>query len=395
MKASKVVFLVFLSLLSLCVVYVQSAKATEDSWTPKTQMPTARSGLGLAVVDDRIYAIGGYYSDNNEVYDPIAETWSTKKPMPTPRGGFAIAVFENKIYTFGGRIKYGGSSPPELTAVNEVYDPATDTWTTKASMPTPKAGLSANVVNGKIYLIGGFTYSNFTSHLSNENLVYDPLADSWATATPIPTSVYDYASAVVDNKIYVISGHETEVISDNGTAHIPAPNQIYDPRTDTWASGAPMPYAVTYGAAAGATTGVVAPKAIYVMGGFVGFYAPFNLAQVYHPENDTWSLGADMPSPLFYLGVAVVKDQLYAIGGMTAILTPSTAENKQYTPFGYGTIPPDQQRGFLGSSLPLEYGYAIVASTAVAIGAAAILFYFRKSKSPKVNGKKTMPEAET
>ena len=379
MKASKVLLLGFLITTSLFVVNTKLVKATENSWATKTEMPTARSGLGLAVVDDKIYAIGGFYCDKNEVYDPIADTWSMKKPMPTPRGGFAIAVFGDKIYTFGGRIKYGGNSPPELTAVNEVYDPATDTWTTKASMPTPKAGLSANVVNDKIYLIGGFTYSDFTSHPSNENLAYGPLTDSWATAKPIPTSVYDYASTVVDNKIYVISGHETEVISDNGTAHIPAPNQIYDPRTDTWAYGAPMSYAVTSGAAAGATTGVVAPKAIYVMGGFVGFYAPFNLTQVYHPENDTWSSGADMPSPLFYLGVAVVKDQLYAIGGMTAILTPGIAENKQYTPFGYGTIPPDQ-RGFLGSGLPMEYGYAIAVVIIVTITAATGYLHYKRRK---------------
>jgi hypothetical protein len=37
----------------------------------------------------------------------------------------------------------------------EEYDPATDTWTRKADMPTARDSLSTSVVNGKIYAIGG------------------------------------------------------------------------------------------------------------------------------------------------------------------------------------------------------------------------------------------------
>ena len=328
-----------------CLIDITPVLASENSWTTKQPMPTARSELGVAVVNGKIYAIGGSRGiivgyDNNEEYDPAKDTWIAKKLMPTPRGGFAIAVFQNKIYVIGGAIR-AGTGFTEMTLVNEVYDPATDTWSTKASMPMLKESLSANVVNGKIYLIGGMTQSepNATVHPSTDNLVYDPITDSWTTKTPIPTRAYSYASAVVDNRIYVISGHETEVMSDNGTTHIPAPNQIYDPQTDTWSNGASMPIAVDFGAAAGATTGVAAPKAIYVMGGFVGFVSPLNLTQVYHPENDTWSIGASMQIPLYGLGVAIVNDTLFAIGGKTGIYSPDVAENNQYTPIGYGAVP--------------------------------------------------------
>ncbi len=383
MKASKVIFLVFLIAASFFVVNVQTAEVTENSWAPKTHMPTGRSGLGLAVVETKMYAIGGFYCDKNELYDPAADTWAVKKPMPTARGDFAIAVIGKRIFTFGGRIRYGGNSPPELTDVTEVYDTATDTWASKTSLPKSKAGFSANVVNGKIYLIGGFTYSDFSSHPSNENLVYDPLADSWTTASPIPTAVYDYASAVVDNRIYVISGHGTEYTSVNGTEHIPASNQIYDPETDTWTNGTSMPFALDFGAAAGATTGTRAPKTIYVIGGFTGFYAYNNLNQVYRPENETWCLGAAAPSPLFYSGIAVVQDQLYVMGGMTAILTPSIAENQQYTPYRYGTALLSSQQGFLGSGLPMEYGYALVAVIAVVTVAGVYFIKVKKQTRSK------------
>jgi hypothetical protein len=45
--------------------------------------------------------------------------------------------------------------------------------------------------------------------------------------------------------------------------------------------------------------------------------------------------------------------------------------------------PPSQQHGFLGTSLPVEYGYAIVAI--IAMGAVAFLVYFRKIR--KTTGK--------
>jgi len=310
------------------------ANATENLWRTMEPMLTARSGFGVAVVDDKIYAIGGIYGiqssyDNNEQYDPATNTWATKTAMPTPRGDFAIAVFQDKIYTIGGSIR-AGQWTTELTDVNEVYDPATDTWTTKTSMPTPKAGLSASAVDGKIYLIGGFTQSaNGTRQTSKETLVYDPIADSWTTKTPIPTATLDYATAVVDDKIYVISG-TSRAYSDS----LINLTQIYDPKTDTWSQGTPIPYAIQQ-AAAGATTGFAAPKTIYVMGGFTSFYWPTNLTQVYHPENDTWSSGADIPTPLYALGVAIVNDHLYAIGGSPGYLQPATNQNNQYTPIGY------------------------------------------------------------
>jgi energy-converting hydrogenase Eha subunit A len=324
---------IFVCLLTVLVVsfslspfLVPHAKAVENSWTTKTSMPTNRSSLGVAVVNGKIYAIGGYSSSHlatNEEYDPATNTWATKKPMPTPRCNFGIAVYQNKIYVIGGE-GLGGK-----TGVNEVYDPLTDTWETKTSMPTKRAQLCANVVDGKIYLIGGRTGEAYSTVSLNE--VYDPSTDTWTTKEPIPYPVVDYASAVVDNRIYVISGQDEFSAEINLVL-----NQIYDTETDTWSYGASIPTAVI-GAAADVTTGVVAPKRIYVMGGIDSFLST-DLNQVYDPEEDVWTTGARMPTPRSSLGVAVVNDILYAIGGCQW-LDKLYANNEQYTPFGYGTIP--------------------------------------------------------
>jgi N-acetylneuraminic acid mutarotase len=320
--------IIILALLFSAVAGTLSVYAAEDSWASKAPMHEARSGVGVAVVNGKIYAIGGAgkggFCSFNEEYDPATDTWTSKAPMPTPRADFGIAVYQNKIYCIGGYI------PEDATGVNEVYDPATDAWEAKAPMPTPRLNLQANVVNGKIYLIGG--NSNGTL-----NEVYDPANDTWLTKASVPTAVSSYASAFVDNKIYLITSNL---------------NQIYDAENDSWSLGAPSPAVL---ASAGATTGVNAPERVYVFGADADL--PFwqlttrnFTAQSYDPKTNSWTVCASMSTGRFSASVAVVNDKLYVIGGFTLefptdrfTLNPSyifSAVNEQYTPFGYGTVPP-------------------------------------------------------
>lgn len=369
----------FILLLVLCSMMVslpnvETVKAPEDYWTTMADMPTGRLGSGVAVVNGKMYVIGGTggggYLNTNEEYNPATNTWATKKSMPTPRANFAIAAYQNKIYTIGGGP--GGDWTvgfEEVTRMNEVYDPLTDTWKTKTPMPTARQFLCANVVNDKIYLIGGSKpfNPNIPSIVPNVNEVYDPSTDSWTTKTPPPTKVSNYASAVVDNKIYMISGS-----GESGNL-----TQIYDPEADSWSFGAQIPTPV-WGAAAGATTGVWAPKRIYVIGGYNSIVGQgFTLNQVYDPETDTWTMGAQMPTSCYGLGIAVVKDRLYAVGCSGS---PDNKKNERYTPFGYGTIPGDNKQ-----QEPFPTTWVVAAIVIIAIGGVAFLVYSRKIR--KTTGK--------
>jgi len=337
-KAKATITLLLALSLILLTFHVPLVVATEDSWASKAPMQVARSALGVAAVNGKIYAIGGsnqsgqapsmpgstvlgikHNVDTNEEYDSTTNTWTFKKPMPTPRIDFAIAVYQNKIYCIGGYTENGS------TGLNEVYDPATDTWETKTSMPTARGWLKANVVGDKIYLIGG--YPNRTL-----NEVYDPATDTWTTKTPSPKPTAftgGYASAVFDNKIYIIGG----LSQDHNL------NQIYDTETDSWSYGTPPPSSVDGGAAA-ATTGELAPKRIYVLGelGALKQGEERTFVRVYDPQTDNWTFGVDVPTKRYNFGVAVINDTIYAIGGHTCdfigLFAPSAA-NEQYTPIGY------------------------------------------------------------
>ncbi len=334
---------IFLSVSALCLFEVQPASAAEDTWVAKQPMPTARSGLGVAVVNGKIYAIGGDGGSNvTEEYNPVTNIWTEKKSMPTGRGRFGIAVYQNKIYVIGGATANG------FTAVNEVYNPLTNTWETKTPMPrNGKAELTANVVNGKIYVAGGYFFGMYLVS-SNALDVYDPEMDTWTTKTPMPTAVHSCSSAVVNNKIYVMENSLND--------HVGSLNQIYDTEADSWSYGRSIPVGVA-GAAAAATTAVFAPKRIYLIGGAT---ATNSSNQVYNPENDTWSIGAQILTERNYLGVAVVEDVLYAVGGRDSS-NASVVANEQYTPLAYGTAPPrlnivsPENRAYNVSSIPITF----------------------------------------
>jgi len=128
---------------------VSAAAPVENSWVSKAPMHVARSDLRVAVVNGKIYAIGGNTQNGvvgvNEVYDPATDTWTMKTPMPTPRVYFASAVYQNKIYCIGGI--------PD--SANAIYDPSTDNWTTKAPMPIPVYAHMSAVIDHKIYILAG------------------------------------------------------------------------------------------------------------------------------------------------------------------------------------------------------------------------------------------------
>jgi hypothetical protein len=258
-----------------------------------------------------------------------------KARMPTPRSNFAIAACGDKIYCIGGIIGskldeiYHLFTVAESSPVNEVYDPATDTWATKAPFPVSVSNVVANSVGDKVYVLSG-----------KKILVYDPSSDSWSTKTPASTDVGGLPSVVVDNKIYVVSNY--------------SPVQIYDALNDRWSQGARSPRMSTDGII-GSTTGVFAPKRIILFAVAQYGWVPYGPSGtdgpsrrttfIYNPEADVWSAGAIIPVFRVGFGVATIDDRLYAVGGcvLTYIQNNTftvSAKNEEYTPDKYGAVKP-------------------------------------------------------
>lgn len=368
-KFTAMVILLLALSLSLSAFSIPPVRAAEDSWTTMEPMPTLRENFELVVLNGRIYVIGGSNSSQqvyfgiNEEYDSTSNNWDTKEVMPTPRSGFGTFVFQDKIYCVGGY-----STETSYLGVNEVYDPVSDTWEVETSMPTSRSGMQTTMVNGKIYFLGGaigYDYENSETIYSQNNEAYDPISDSWETKTSIPvrgefvahvfgdkiycsfknsievydtkedswtrkasmplSAVYSYYTVVVENRIYFLLPSEG------------CYNQIYDVENDTWSFGENIPIELNQPTVV-ATSGNFAPKRIYMIGGSTGFVDPTDITYAYDPTEDKWSLGASNTTSRYNAHVVVVDDVLYAIGGAIGLLikpTSITTAVEKYTPTDY------------------------------------------------------------
>lgn len=335
-----VAILLIASAIAAIVNLPPQAKASDTSgaWSSLQSMPTARAGLGVVALNGKIYAIGGQNENATlnvvEEFNTVTGQWQSRAPMPTPRSGFATAIYQGKIYVIGGLVGdvYVGN--------NEVYDPASNTWETKASMPTPRAHMSASVVNDQIYVIAGQKYSNLYPYYAatDFNEVYNPLNDTWTTKTPIPQAATGCASTVLNGLIYVLGGssHIT-----NETKRFLNSTQIYNAQNDIWSQGANLLAATSFGAAA-ATMGFLAPEQVIFAGGLSNSYTGRTME--YNLQNDSWTNAPSMPTVRAYLGVAMVNDELYAVGGVGGVNgTVYLNTNEKFKPAGYGSVPPKIQ----------------------------------------------------
>ena len=101
-------------------------------------------------------SVSGGPSDAHEVYDVREDRWRNAAPMPkgSGAGGNACGVLGGQLYVFGGEyFDNGGRVHPEVWR----YDPKADAWTSAPPMPTPRHGLGAVVLDNAIWLVGGAT----------------------------------------------------------------------------------------------------------------------------------------------------------------------------------------------------------------------------------------------
>jgi len=304
----KITFLIAILVVTMVLANDETARAA--TWTQKADMPTPRWGHSAAVVNGKIYVIGGLMSEPSflnaesiaavEEYDPATDTWTRKTDIPAPRGYLygSHPVVDGKIYVTGG-----GNRGQAMIARVDVYDPATDTWTRVADMPTARLAMARVAWNGKIYVFGGLT-GRLPSPYSSVNVteVYDPQTDTWAEAAPMPRGVWEHSALVVEDKIYVVGGASAQ----NAERIL----QVYDPRTDTWTNATPFPSNVR------GFSACVLYDEIYVFGGW------FNSGQwpqadtwVYDPTTDIWTAGTPLPDVRSEFSTSVVNGRIYAIGG--------------------------------------------------------------------------------
>ena len=205
-----------------------------DTWTQKADMPTPRK-TRTCVVDGKIYAIGGLAVGpmvkkqgqlaTVEVYDPTTDIWVTASRMNHARYWAALSVVNGEIYATGGTGPSASrsKSDPYLSSV-EVFNPKTNQWRERTEMFTRKAGHSADLINGKIYVIGGSVWEDREYKYHSTIEIYDPGTDRWTEARDMLVGKSGHTTEIIDGQIYIFGG-------DSKVAEGPLTSvEVYDTR---------------------------------------------------------------------------------------------------------------------------------------------------------------------
>jgi N-acetylneuraminic acid mutarotase len=215
-----------------------------DEWKELAPMPTKRGATAAGVANGKIYVTGGANSlhgvsesgihparphhglDTVEEYDPASNTWKAVRSLLVARNHHVAVGVGGRVYVIGGRI--GGafiSNASNNVDLVEMYDPATDLWTPRARMPTPRSAIGAGVYNNNILVAGGEGQDQrfFAAFRAVE--AYDTTLNRWQALPSMVRPRHGLAVGAIGNRLYVVSGDGQSAAS--GIEHSAVPyNEI-------------------------------------------------------------------------------------------------------------------------------------------------------------------------
>jgi hypothetical protein len=153
---------------------------------------------------------------------PEEDGWVLGAELHWPRVCGVAEEVSGRIYVIGGCFRV--SSIDGITSPTEIYEPATDSWSEGASLPTPRDEMASGIYNGRIYVFGGMNHEN---RISSALEIYDPAADNWTIGSSIPDTLTNVVGAFYQDRYYLFGYHYY-----HPNTHV----WTYNPATDIWDS---------------------------------------------------------------------------------------------------------------------------------------------------------------
>jgi N-acetylneuraminic acid mutarotase len=190
--------------------------------------------------DGRFMVIGGiqgpygsgnsYYSkvlNTCEIYDPATGTWTATATMSKYRAGSCSMVLpDGRVFVAGGtegnnQHNVGDVADLLTTSLktSEIYNPATNSWSSGPNIQEPKAGATGLVLDdGRFALIGGITFTTFLGipipDFSEKICVYDPVANSFnSQITMKDKRGLGCAAQLTNGQVYIAGGAGGDILN--------------------------------------------------------------------------------------------------------------------------------------------------------------------------------------
>ena len=304
------------ALAAALILGLLTATAAAQEWEKLADMPVEKWEPGTVVLDGKIYLFGGYTdgvrsSKLSNVFDPGDGSWTRIQDLPSAITHMNM-VLDGRTVWFAGGFKDGYRGHTIAEVWN--YDVDADRYTAAPLLPETRGGGGLALVGRRLHYMGGVEEDRDTDSPDHWVLDLDAWAGSrnaeWTPAAAMPVPRNQFSCVTFDGKIYAIGGqfhHDSEQLDQ-------ARVDIYDPATDTWTSGPPLPKGHSHGEPAT----FVHDGRIYMAGGHTT--APGESKQVDADilalsPGGVWEVVGTLPMPLSSPAAAIIDGRFYVAGG--------------------------------------------------------------------------------
>jgi N-acetylneuraminic acid mutarotase len=183
-----------------------------DSFSNLPALPSARGGGALVALGRVLHFFGGSDAARKDAaqhwaldLNNLAAGWVVRAPLPLATNHVAGAVVDGKIYCIGGQ--QNQDSAAVQRAEVQMYDPATDRWTARAPLPLARSHITSStfVRNGQILVLGGLGPGN---RVINRVDSYNPVTNTWTQLTSLPSNRMSGVSDLLpDGRIVFTTGN--------------------------------------------------------------------------------------------------------------------------------------------------------------------------------------------
>ncbi len=205
---------------------VESYDPATDRWQSCAPMPGPRSGIAATTVGDRIYVMGGGFRREDgsfdfkstvDVYLPLEDRWQSAPSLLHRHDAPAALTFEGQVYLFGGHHPDADGGPLTDPAFDVCEAMATEAagWREIAPLPTARFSLSALQVGDHIWAMAGGAFKDGAFRNMDLIEVYDPATNRWTTGpTALPWPAAGLYAATLGTTLWVAGGNDGNGITD-------------------------------------------------------------------------------------------------------------------------------------------------------------------------------------
>ncbi|MEX2400232.1 MAG: kelch repeat-containing protein [Rhodothermales bacterium] len=301
---------------AVLVVIVQLFQSTTEermaAWTSESPSSIARTEGAGAVYEGKLFVVAGFARDViathvSEMYDPTSDRWSFLAPIPRAVSHVGAALVDGRIWIVGG---FEGDHPGPAVDIVQIYDIATDIWTVGPSLPSPRASGTLALLGRNLHYVGGLLPDRQTDIGDHLVLDVDRPENGWTAAAPLPQPRNHLSSGVFEGKLYAVGGQFGHDGGRTLSAHI----HVYDFASDTWSRKANLPLRRSH-----AEASTFFYNRQLIMAGGVGpgpnRTASLDLMTAYDPRSDSWSELDVLPEKLLGPEVRVINERFVAANG--------------------------------------------------------------------------------